>query len=296
VNKSALVIIFTLIGLATVGARQTLQPTTNSIGQKFVWIQPGTFTIGSPITEYGRDHNRFLGAEPQSQVEIKNGFWMNRYETTQADYERIMGQNPSAYCANGRLRGKVVGLNTQQHPVEAVTCLDAAEFCRRLSALPEEKKHGRTYRLPTDEEWEYACRAGTTTAFHFGKSLDGSQANCCGRIPYHSDQTESKRDPNGIWLERSTAVGQYQPNLWGLYDMHGNVAEWTSTPYRLEEKTEGRRYYSDSNGDYRVSRGGSNGNPAQSCRSASRHFLPKDGGAFGAIGFRVVMEITPEKK
>ena len=126
------------------------------------------------------------------------------------------GNNPSRISKAGKYSDRVSGNDTSQYPVENVSWGDAVKFCRRLSAFPEEQGAGHQYRLPTEAEWEYACRAGTITPFHFGDHLNGRQANCDGRYPYG---TESK----GPWLKRTTTVGSYGLNAFGLYDMHGNV-------------------------------------------------------------------------
>jgi formylglycine-generating enzyme required for sulfatase activity len=120
-------------------------PVTNSIGQKLVWIKPGKFMMGSPPTEKARTYyaNTF-DMEAQKEIEIKRGFYMNCYETTQAEYEQLMGKNPSAFCATGFFRGNVVGMETRRLPVEAVSWYQADEFCRKLSDLPAERQARRT--------------------------------------------------------------------------------------------------------------------------------------------------------
>ena len=147
--------------------------------------------------------------------------------------------------------------------------------------MPEEKKAGRTYRLPTEVEWEYACRAGTTTPFHFGSQLNGRQANCDGTVPYGTD-TEG---PN---LEKTTPVGNYPANAWGLYDMHGNVWEWCSDWYGEYPSASLTDPNGPANGSNRVFRGGSWYGVAVNCRSARRD---GDDPSFrdGFLGFRVAL-------
>lgn len=166
---------------------------------------------------------------------------------------------------------------------------DAAEFCRRLSNLPEERKAGRHYDLPTEAEWEYACRAETTTAFHYGKSLSSAQANFRGDEPYGGGD----RGPN---LGRTTKVGSYQPNAFGLYDMHGNVWEWCKDWYKEDYYRESplRDPHGPAKADKRVEggthveRGGSWFDAAKTCRSALRGLGRLD--EFGGDrGFRVVL-------
>jgi formylglycine-generating enzyme required for sulfatase activity len=187
-------------------------------------------------------------------------------------------------------------MDTRRLPVEAVSWYQADEFCRKLSDLPAERQARRTYRLPTEYEWEFACRAGSTTAFHYGNHADGTEFNCCGRVAHKNLEEPEVFDKQGTYLRRTTVVGSYAPNAWGLYDMHGNVVEWTLLAYRDQQvtKTE-RRYWYDPSGDLRCYRGGSNGFPACACRSASRYFMKADSGALSQTGFRVVMEIADKK-
>jgi hypothetical protein len=168
-----------------------------------VWIPPGTFTMGSPANEPGGD-----GTErPQTVVTLTKGFWLGRYEVRQREYVALVGSNPSEDPADlGR-------------PVESVSWNDAVAYCAKLTA--RERSAGRLpagheYRLPTEAQWEYACRAGTTTATAFGNSLSSTQANFDGSYPY-------SEGAYGPYLGRTTKVGSYSPNAWGLYDMHGNV-------------------------------------------------------------------------
>src|SRR5262249_46149806 len=135
------------------------------------------------------------------------------------EYARVMGTNPSWFCAEAEGKEKVAGMDTRRFPVEMVSWEDARAFCRKLSSLPDEQKAGRAYRLPTEAEWEYACRAGTTSTFHCGNTLSGKQANVNGYQPYGDTE-------QGPYLERTTTVGSYEANDHGLYDMHGNVWEW----------------------------------------------------------------------
>ena len=156
-------------------------------------------------------------------------------------------------------------MDTTQFPVEKVSWSDAQEFCGKLSELPDEKKMGLSYRLPTEAEWEYACRARTTTPFHFGDLNNGREANVSGNYPY---RTTTK----GPDLKRTTTVGTYAPNAFGLHDMHGNVSEWCQDSY--EEKYYAQRIEQDprgaARGDNRVFRGGSWGDLAINSRAANR--------------------------
>ncbi len=264
---------------------------TNSIGMKLRLIPPGEFMMGASReeTEGLRRERPFLGhvfddEQPQHRVRITRPFYLGMYEVTQSEYERVMGTNPSAFSQAGRKSGRVAGQDTSLFPVESVSWKDAVEFCRRLSAILEERAAGRVYRLPTEAEWEYACRAGTTTPFHFGSVLDGRQANCNGRYPYGT------REP-GPLLDRPTTVGSYSANGFVLYDMHGNVGEWVLDWYSQD-------YYARSlpedpagpaSGVHRVNRGGGWDYGAGYCRSACRVMdLPED--RFFGLGFRVAVQ------
>ena len=189
---------------------------TNSIGMEFVRIPAGKFLMGSSKEE----KNHHESQEPRHEVEISRPFYLGVYEVTQAQYKKVMGVNPSVYCAataTGRLAVMLKGLDTDTFPVTKVGWHDARRFCARLAALPEEARARRTYRLPTEAEWEYACRAGTTTTFYYGDTLTCKEANF---------QDQACEAAGGKLLRRPTTVGSYRPNAFGLYDMHGNVAEW----------------------------------------------------------------------
>ena len=156
---------------------------TNSIGMKFVRVKPGKFLMGSPSNEAGHSD-----AEHQHEVQITRSFYMGVYLVTQEHYERVMDDNPSCFSATGTHKDKVEGMDTRQFPVEMVSWEDAVKFCRCLSERPEEKANRRTYRLPTEAEWEYACRGGPfiknpSPPFSIGWSLSSTQANFAGGAP-----------------------------------------------------------------------------------------------------------------
>ena len=179
---------------------------------KLVLIPAGKFIMGSPATEPERDD-----IETPHEVEITRPFYMGVYEVTQQQWLKTMGKPSKAHFNATRGGGP-------DHPVEDLNWNEAVDFCNKLTALPEEKKAGRRYRLPTEAEWEYACRAGSSTPFHSGKSLSSKEANFNGNFPYGGAE-------KGPYLRRTTKVGSYKPNAWGLYDMHGNVQEWCSDFY-----------------------------------------------------------------
>jgi formylglycine-generating enzyme required for sulfatase activity len=191
----------------------------NSIGMKLVLVPAGTFLMGShePIEKLQQDLDlRFESLDnefPQHRVTIRHHFYMGAYEVTQEEYERVMGKNPSRYAAGGDLRKEVEGLDTKRFPVDSVTWHDAAEFCQKLSESPAEKRAGRIYRLPTEAEWEYACRGGNRkpTRYFFG-DRDADVAKYGWVRPYFTGRTHQ--------------VGELEPNPLGLYDMIGNVPEW----------------------------------------------------------------------
>ena len=237
---------------------------TNKMGMKLAYIPPGKFLMGSPEEEKGRRADEF-----QHAVEITKGFHMGKYEVTQEEYEKVMGENPSAY------KGAKL-------PVEKVSWDDAQAFCKKLSA-----KEGKTYRLPSEAEWEYACRAGATTPFHFGETISTDQANYDGNYIYGNGQ-------KGVHRYTTTAVGSFGANAWGLHDMHGNVMEWC-------EDWHDRTYYESSPkqnptnnepGHFkeRVARGGSYIDSPGAARSAYRSRSRPD--FRNDIGFRVVLS-TP---
>lgn len=201
--------------LLNAGAVPVLPRWTNSFGMQFVQIPPGTFMMGSPPDEPERSDNE----GPQHPVEITKDFYMGIYPVTQSEYEAVMGRNPSYFSAAGQGKERVAGMDTRGFPVEYVSWHDASEFCKKLTEMDESLPEGWEYRLPTEAEWEYACRAGTTTPFHFGSTLSSYQANFNGDHPYGDA-------PKGPYLKRTCEVGSYKCNGWGLYDMHGNVWEW----------------------------------------------------------------------
>ncbi len=243
------------------------------VEMKFAWVPPGTFLMGSPADEPNR-----LPDETRHYVTLSRGFYLGAYPVTQAQWTAVMGSNPSRFKGDDNC------------PVETVSWDDCMTFCRRLS-----DRLGRRFRLPTEAEWEYACRAGTTTAFSFGQTASALDAICdCssgagvwGRID----------DLVAGWLgqgkksacpERTTPVGSFPPNPWGLYDMHGNVWEWCADwygPYPEKDviDPEGAR-----DGTARVVRGGSWYSYAKNCRSARRESCPPDVSADDG-GCRIVL-------
>ena len=265
----------------------------NSLGVRFAKIPAGEFVMGSPVEEtYRRDN------ESPHRVVITKAFYLGIHEVTQEQFQKVMEYNPSCYSlapkglsgvkynvSPGQGAKKLAGLHTGKFPVENISWLEAVEFCRRLSELPSERTARRTYRLPTEAEWEYACRGGAKTnqVFSFGNELTAKLANCgVGYVSRHK--------LSGA-LPRTTTVGNYAPNLFGLYDMHGNVSEWCADWYD-------ENYYRESpvkdpkgplKGKYRVARGGHRQCVGSACRSAAR--LPAaPENRYYQRGFRIVCE------
>ncbi len=268
----------------------------SSIGMRLVWIPKGTFTMGSPAGEKERNDDE----GPQHEVEIARPFHLSETEVTQSQFKAVMGYNPSFFSKAGSGKAGVkypvrpaggqfwMRGSTDDYPVENVSWEDAMEFCVRLSS--KDRKEGiigsdLRYRLPTEAEWEYACRGGAPSyqVFHFGNSLSSRQANVHGLYPYGGAS-------KGPYLGRTTRVGSYQKNGFGLYDMHGNVWEWCYDRY-------GADYYKSSprrdptgpiTGSTRVLRGGCWGDGPQYGRSADR----RDGAQsdrYQNFGFRVAL-------
>jgi len=226
----------------------------NGVTMKLVWIPPGEFMMGSPNDEEGRFDNE----GPQHVVRIAQGFYMGIHEVTQEQYKAVTGNNPSDFKG-------------PKNPVEQVSWNDAMAFCKRLSA-----QTGMAVRLPTEAEWEYACRAGTTTRFCFG-----DQARDLDSVAWYAANSDGK----------TRSVGLKKPNAFGLYDMHGNVWEWCADCY--DEEYYGKSPVEDPQGPaeakYRVLRGGSWRNGPRHSRSAQRFMLDPPG-KNNPDGFRVVVE------
>ncbi|MCC7138343.1 MAG: SUMF1/EgtB/PvdO family nonheme iron enzyme [Planctomycetes bacterium] len=231
----------------------------NSVEMDLVLVMPGGVMIGSPADEAERnDDERALPAR------IGRPCFLGRTEVTQAQWERVMGSNPSWYRRGGEGASAVASVDPASLPVEQVSWEEATEFCRRLSALPAEQAAGRVYRLPTEGEWEYGCRAGAASAFAFGKTIGPAEANVDGRKPY----LDADEQPG---LGRPAPVGSYPPNRWGLCDMHGNVAEWVADAY-TNRTSEGATYLPElaPSADARVTKGGSFLGAVGQSRSAAR--------------------------
>jgi formylglycine-generating enzyme required for sulfatase activity len=223
---------------------------------KFCWCPSGTFLMGSPADAPGSERN-----EQQFEVTLSKGFWIQQTELTQAQYEALMGVNPSHFRGDSR-------------PVESINLPDAHEYCRRLSELPPEKKSGNRFRLPTEAEWEYACRAGSLSSFCFGDD-------------------EAMLEEYG-WFNKNAGrathpVATRKPSAWGLYDMHGNVAEWCSDRYAEYPSGPQTDPKGAAAGDQIVVRGGGWFFVPQNARSAHRDAYP-EGARYAGLGLRLIAE------
>lgn len=252
-------------GIAAGAAAGPAPPTAEWVeprtGMAFVSVPAGRFVRGSPAAEPHRE-----AQETAHQVTLTRPFWIGKFEVTQDQWHTVMGTRPSWFDRAGR-----------DLPVENVTWFEVRSFLRRLT----EWTPGSRFRLPTEAEWEYACRAGTTTAFHTGDALSGAQANIDPRRPDDASAAEASGRP--------VSVGSFPPNAWGLHDMHGNVWEWTwdpHCPYPDGPVTDPRGSCASG---LRVIRGGSWRFRADSGRCALRYtHRPQDRGY--SLGFRAVRE------
>jgi formylglycine-generating enzyme required for sulfatase activity/serine/threonine protein kinase len=234
------------------------------VSLELVWIPPGEFTMGSPANESGRYNDE----GPQHRVTLTKGFWMGKTPVTQRQWRQLMGTARQPHFKNAG----------EDAPMESLNWHDAKEFCGKLQERLSGDLRALTARLPTEAEWEYACRAGTTTGLYSGKELTSTTGRCrnLDEIAWYGQNSGSTTKP----------VGQKQPNAWGLHDMLGNVWEWCE---------DGKRSYTTTaqtdpvgSGSSRVLRGGSWVNVARRCRSASRYdYAP--GNRYGNHGFRVVV-------
>jgi len=230
-----------------------------------VLLPAGRFRMGSSDDERGRDADE----GPTREMAFPKPFYIGKFEVTQEQYEAVMGQNPSQFKGPRR-------------PVDSVSSFEAQEFCERVS-----RRTGRDVRLPTEAEWEYACRAGGAGPFHGGSQLPSTAANIDGRVGYGSAG-------DGTYRGKTLDVGSFPPNAFGLYDMHGNVGEWCADfydPRAYDAASPGAVGFSPSRTE-RVWRGGAYNDPPRRCRAANReHYNP--GGRDGTRGFRVVIPTEP---
>jgi len=245
---------------------------------KLVWIPPGSFLMGSPLPEI----DRFNDEAPQTWVTFSQGFWIGKYEVTQKEYQAVIGINRSYFTGD---------LN---RPVESVSWTEATNYCGKLTEWEREAGRlpvGYLYRLPTEAEWEYACRAGTTTRFSYGDDLNYVSL---GNYAWFEANSWCSTKPNGSSFALSGKyytthpVGQKLPNPWGLYDMYGNVWELCLDWYDKYHGGGVTDPKGSNSGLYRVVRGSGWGYNGGDCRSANR-FINSPGAGSLNIGFRVVL-------
>ena len=279
---------------------------SKSTGMEFALIPAGEFEMGAPDSELGHSGDEC----PRHRVRITQPFYLGIYEVTQGEYQKITGWNPSFFSTDGGGKSKVVDLDTSRLPVERVSWYEAIEFCNRLSESEGRPAYyhwanttrkngvietatvtisgGTGYRLPTEAEWEYACRAGSITTFEFGNTLNGEQANVDGRFPYGDVKP-------GPQLQRTTKVGSYPKNAFGLFDMHGNVSEWCEdcyewSTYASRSGTSENPMYT-STWDSRVVRGGSWFSDPQQTPSAHRSGFNRRSQT-DITGFRIARSVS----
>ena len=261
------------------GAVKTL--IIEDVAFSFRWAPPGKFTMGSPETEVMR-----LDHETLHEVTFESGFWILATPVTQRQFMLTKKRNPAAFCSTGTYRYRVVDLDTSDFPIENVSWFDAEKFCLKMTQKLRKAKAPFYFDLPSEEEWEYACRAGTSTPFAFGESL-GNNANYCDSDERWNAWNYGRPHPKSP--PRPTPVGSYPPNAWGIYDMHGNISEWVGAERDDETLSEYDRE------EYRVFRGGSWRYPASFARSARRVRTYPDIKS-ETLGFRVVLrDATPSK-
>ena len=259
-KKSIFYILTMMLFLMTypvLGVTKTwIDPTT---GMEFIWIEPGNFNMGSPDNESGRDDDETLHS-----VKLTQGYWLAKYEITQGQWEKVMGNNPSAF--------KSCGNNC---PAEQISWDDVQQFIKKINTQGNGK-----FRLPTEAEWEYAARAGTRTPFSFGNNITPKQVNYDGNYPY-GDKTKR------LYRSKTVPIGSLPENKWGLHEMHGNVHEWVQDRYQNYPTGTTINPTGPSSGSFRVYRGGSWYGTSWSCRSADRDAYSTDN-RHSSIGARLL--------
>jgi formylglycine-generating enzyme required for sulfatase activity len=241
-----------------------------SVQLQMLWVEPGTFTMGSPTSEAGRQSDR----EDEHNVTLTKGFYLGKYEVTQAQYQAVMTGNTDSLSVTPSQWP-----NNPNRPVEKVSWADAQIFLTRLNAQQSANiPAGWAYVLPTESQWEYACRAGTSTTYSWGNDINSSRAN------YNWDGGAN----DGNDFKQTRDVGQYAANPWGFFDMNGNVWEWTADWYQAAYPT-GNPVVDPTgpaSGSYRVSRGGSWYYDGARLRSAERDVVTPSA-RYLDLGFRV---------
>ena len=243
-------------------AEVTTENIGNGVSLEMVKIPGGRFLMGSPETEAERRSSE----GPQHYVDVPE-FFMGKYAVTQGQWEAVMGNNPSYFKGASR-------------PVEKVSWYDTTKFCQKLSQIT-----GKKYSLPSESQWEYACRARTTTPFYFGETITSELVNHRGNDTYADA-------PKGIYRKETTDVGIFPPNAFGLYDMHGNVCEWCADEWHdnYDGAPTGESVWLDGNKERSLLRGGSWADFPVNCRCAVRDFYSRRDAHYNTSGFRVVWD------
>ena len=277
---------------------------SKSTGMRFAVVPAGTYQVGSPHSELGR-----VEQEELSNVTFPEPYEIGTREVTQGEFRKIMGRNPSRFRPGNPELSQFKPEEIDQFPVECVTWFDAIEFCNKMSEADGLKPYykltviirdktaeitagkvtairGTGYRLPRDAEWECACRARTTTPFHFGTVSDGHQSNVDARVPHGATGT-------GINLDRTSAVGTYKPNAFGLYDMHGNVAEWCHAILQNPDLPQRDDFMVDGT-QLCLLRGGCWNDSPSGSRSAAFDFMMPPGIRNIGWGFRVARSVEEQ--
>jgi len=257
-----------IVELLLAGVRPAVPEVVNSIGMRLALVPPGFCRMGSLRQEKDRWEN-----EIAHETEITRPYYLGVFPVTQAEYLAVTGTNPSTFRKGGDDGARVAGMDTGRFPVEMVSWQHAARFCDLLSARPEEKRAGRKYRLPTEGEWEYACRGGSasTLAFVTGHSISPQYAN-------YDDV-----------LNRTCVVGSYLPNTFGLYDLQGNVWEWCHDGFERGFYREERMIDPVGSAEtQRVCRGSAFDDDERKCRTAARLHGSLDG-VYRFVGFRAAL-------
>ena len=268
-----------IVELLTAGVRPCVPRQTIALAEgvdmTFAWIPPGSFLMGSPESEVERFED-----EMQHRVTLSRGFYLGIHAVTQAQGQAVMGKNPSCFKGRNRPMEQVAWDDKgKNRPVGKVSWDGCQEFCTKLS-----QAQGRQFCLPSEAEWEYACRAGTTTAFFFGETLTTDQANYDGTFSYGAGA-------KGVYRKRTTSVGDFPPNAWGLFDMHGNVWEWCQDEYGPYEGSQKKILETKNTEEStRVLRGGSSSDCARNCRAAVRNWFAP-GYSLDNLGFRVAFRL-----
>jgi len=275
--NSTLLLLVASICVWNVRSQTTPKSVKNSMGMEFVRVPSGSFTMGSPASESGRSSD-----EVQRRVTIGYEFYLGKHEVTIAHWKKLMGDLPEGMKTG--LDAKF--LTSEKQPVVRISWNDAKGFIDKLNS----QNDGYTYRLPSEAEWEYASRAGNATPFGLGdgSSLSSSQANFDGTRPYG-------KGSKGKYLERTTSVGSYKPNAWGLYDMHGNVSEWVEDIWSDGQTglpTDGSANLTRGDASQRIQRGGSWNDGGEGLRSAD-HFFSPPANRSTYTGFRLVAGRKP---